>query len=99
MGKLRCIPTATESFDQQNAGFESPSRDFDVVAFVEERRGLPGNDLEVGVDAIFVTSIEEVERLLRRSGGVMLLAGFNLEVMQRIQVVLNLLKCGERVWR
>ena len=61
-----------------------------------EQRGLPGNDLEVVVDAILVTDIEEVERLLRRGGGLVLLARFDLEVVQRVQVVLNLLKGGER---
>ena len=61
-----------------------------------KQRGLPGNDLEVGIDAILVAGIEEVERLLRRVGGVVLLARFDLEIVQRVQVVLNLLEGGER---
>jgi hypothetical protein len=57
---------------------------------------LPGNHLEIGIDAILVARIEQIERLLRRVGGVVLLARFDLQVVQRIQIVLNLLECSER---
>jgi hypothetical protein len=40
-------------------------RDFDVIAFVLEQRSLPGNHLEISIDAIFVTYVEQVEGLLR----------------------------------
>ena len=96
MGQLRCIPTAPERFDEQHAGFEASLRDFDVVTLVLKKGGLPGNDLEIGVDAILVASVEEIERLLRRGGRVALLARFDLKVMQRVQIVFNLLECGER---
>ena len=92
--KLCCIPAATESLDQQYAGFEASLRDLNVVALVLKQRGLPGNHLEIGIDATLVARVKEVERLLRRGGCVALLARFDLEVVQRVQVVLNLLECG-----
>ena len=57
---------------------------------------MPGNHLEICVDAILVTCVEEIERLLSRVGSVVLLARFDLQVVERVQVVLNLLECGER---
>ena len=93
--QLRCIPTAAHGLDQQHAGFEASLRNCNVVEFVFEQGGLPGNYLEIAIDTIFVPRIEEVKRLLRRCGGVVLLAGFDTEIAQRIQVVLNLLECGE----
>src|SRR5277367_6108294 len=94
--QLRCTPTPAKSLDEQHAGFESSLRDFNVVALVLKQRCLPGNHLEIGIDAPLVTRIEEIERLLRREGSVVLLARLDLEVAQRVQVVLNLLECGER---
>ena len=70
--------------------------DVNVVALVLKERRLPGNHLKIGIDPTFVACVEEVERLLRRGCGVALLARFDLQIMQRVQVVLNLLKCGER---
>ena len=93
--ELRCIPAAAESLDQQYAGFEPSLCDFNVIALILQKGGLPGNDLEIGVDATLVARIEEVERLLRRSGSVVLLLCFDLEVVQRVQVVLNLLERGQ----
>lgn len=93
--ELRCIPAAAKRFDQQNAGFEASLHDVDVVALVLQQRGLPGNDLEIGIDAALVTGIEEIERLLRRVSRVVLLARFDLKIVQCVQVVLNLLECGE----
>ena len=94
--ELRCIPTASKSLDQHDASFEASLRDFNVVALVLEQGCLPGDDLKIGIDAIFVTRIEEVKRLLRRGGSVALLACFDLKVVQRVEIVLNLLECGER---
>jgi hypothetical protein len=70
--------------------------DVDIVALVLQQRRLPGNHLEVGAHAILVARVEEVERLLRRVGSIVLLACFNLEVVQRVQVIFNLLECGKR---
>ena len=96
MRELRCIPAAAESLNQQYAGLEASLRNFDVVALILQKGGFPGNHLEIGVDSTFVTRIEEIERLLRRGSRIVLLARFNLEVMQRVQVVLNLLECSKR---
>jgi len=94
--KLRCIPTAAKSLDEQYAGFKSSLRDFNVVALVLKQRRLPGNHLEIGIDTPLVTRIEEIERLLRREGSIVLLARLDFQVVQRVQVVLNLLECGKR---
>ena len=79
-----------ECLDQQSAGLEAALRDLNIVALVLKQGGLLGDDLEIGIDAILVADVEEIKRLRRRCGGVMLLAGFDLEVVQRVQVVLDL---------
>jgi hypothetical protein len=64
------------------------------VVFVAARSA--SDHLEIGVDAILVARIDEVERSLRRGSCVVLLARFDLRIVQRVQVVLNLLESGER---
>ncbi len=74
---------------------EASLRDLNVIALVGERGGLPGDQLQVVVDAVFVADVEQVKRLLRGVGGVVLLSRFGLDVVQSVQIVFYLLECGQ----
>jgi hypothetical protein len=81
--ELRCTPTAAQSLDEQNARFEAALCNLNTIALVFEQRGLPGNYLKIGIDAVLVARVEESERLLSRSGGIRLLARFDLKMRCR----------------
>ena len=66
------------------------------LSWFSSKAGLPGNYLEIAIDAVLVTDIEKVKRLLRGGRGIVLLPSLNLEIMQGVEIVLNLLKGGER---
>jgi len=61
--KLRSIPSATQRFNQQNTSFQTSSCNVDVVPLILQKSSLPGNHLQISIDATFITSVEEIERL------------------------------------
>ena len=75
-GNLRCVPAAAERLDQQHARVHSALQDIQVISLIVEGSGLPGDDLQIGIDSTFVSGLKKIERLLRGGGGLTLLLRF-----------------------
>src|SRR5258707_9969089 len=55
--ELRCAPSSTYRFNQDYTCLHSASHDVDVIPFIIERSSLPGDYLQIIIDATFVTGL------------------------------------------
>jgi hypothetical protein len=62
--KIRRVPATSQSFDQKDAGVHAAPLNVDGIPFVGEFGRLRGDDLEVGVDAAFVTIRKKLKGIL-----------------------------------
>ena len=92
---LRHSPSAAKRLDEQHARVQPAPQDVNIVALIVQRRCLPGDDLEIGIDTALVADIEQIERLLRAGRGCMLPGRFRLEQAHRGKAVLDLLKSSQ----
>jgi hypothetical protein len=61
--QLRCIPSTTDGFDEENAGIHTSLHDVDVIALICQQRCLRRDDLQIVVDATHVPIRKELKRL------------------------------------
>ena len=94
--KLRCVPASTDGLDQEDTGIHLSPKNVDFVSLVEEKSGLCGDNLQVGIGASFVEIGEQPQVLLRFPHRLFLLSCFLREDSERGQIVFYLLKCFER---
>ena len=80
---------------RRTLAFHLAALDGYLVAFVLERGGLGGDDLQIGVDAANVAIVEDLYCGLGSDGGVMLLLRFQDEGVEDSEVVFDLLEGGE----
>ena len=97
LGQIGCVPASAEGFDEQDAGVHLAAHDVDVVALVDERGGLRGDDLKVGVDAADVAVVEDLLRDSARTAVAWRWCAASwLEDAESGEVVFDLLEGGER---
>src|SRR5260370_33982724 len=71
-GKIGNIPPSSQCFDQKHTRVQSTALDIYGVSLVSELDRLRGDDLEVGVDAAFVTMRQKLKGFLCSSHGLLL---------------------------
>src|ERR1700683_5318822 len=62
--KIGHVPATSQSLDQKDAGVHAAPQNVDGIPFVGEFGRLRGDDLEVGVDAAFVTIRKKLKGIL-----------------------------------
>jgi hypothetical protein len=61
LGKLRCIPSAADSFDQENTRIHATSHEIDVIALIGQEHRLRRDYLQIVVDAARVAIRKELK--------------------------------------
>ena len=59
--QLCAVPPSTGSLDEEHRRIEAALHQDDLVALVVQQRGLPCDDLQIGIDATLVADVEEIE--------------------------------------
>ena len=61
LGQLRCAPSSSQGFDQQNAGVHATPQDVDIVSFILQRDRLRRENLKVRVRSANVPICENLK--------------------------------------
>src|SRR6202142_574790 len=89
------VPSAADSFDEQDAGGHASSEDVHGSAFVRERGALRGGDFKIVCDAALVAIVRERKRVLGGGDCGVFGLGFFFQNAQGSEIVFHFLKRGE----
>src|SRR5882762_9675835 len=90
--KIGRIPASSQCLDQKHARVQPAPQDINGVSLIGELDRLRGDDLEVRVDATFVTICKKLKRFLRRCDSLLLLLRFVFENTQGGDIVFDFLE-------